>query len=71
MYLRWSRFRVVEAVYEGGVLKPLSRLDLPEGSKLIVVIKPSKSSRGLVEALRRFEVNIPEVEVERFLEERR
>ncbi|MBS7251308.1 MAG: antitoxin family protein [Candidatus Freyarchaeota archaeon] len=31
----------IEAVYEEGVFKPVERIDLPEGIRLRIVVKPS------------------------------
>ncbi len=41
--------KLVEAVYEGGVLKPLRRLDLREGERVLVIIV--RGSRGLAEVV--------------------
>ena len=35
----WSLGRVIEAVYERGVLRPLRKLDLPEGVRVRVRIE--------------------------------
>jgi len=31
--------KVIEVVYENGVFKPLKRVDLPEGSRLVILIE--------------------------------
>jgi predicted DNA-binding antitoxin AbrB/MazE fold protein len=37
----------IEAIYEGGVLRPLEQLDLPEGSRLeVILISHDKPSDG-------------------------
>ena len=37
----------IEAIYEGGVLRPLEQLDLPEGSRLeVILIRRDKSSEN-------------------------
>ena len=31
--------KIIEVIYENGVFKPLERVDIPEGSKLKIVVK--------------------------------
>ncbi len=31
--------KVIEVVYENGVFRPLKRIDLPEGSRLVILIE--------------------------------
>ncbi|MGB9628905.1 MAG: antitoxin family protein [Thermodesulfobacteriota bacterium] len=44
--------KVIEAIYENGVLKPLTRLDIKEHEKVEVIIKEktseAKRSQGIV-----------------------
>lgn len=35
------RETVIEAVYEGGVFRPLGRVDLPEGKRVRVIVEES------------------------------
>ena len=42
--------KVIEAIYENGVLKPLEKLDLKEGEKVKIEIK-SRSIKGFLKAL--------------------
>lgn len=37
-------YKSIEAVYEGGVFKPVERIDLPEGIRVRIVVKPSISA---------------------------
>ncbi|WP_244403881.1 antitoxin family protein [Pyrolobus fumarii] len=41
----------MEAVYEGGVLRPLRRVNLRDGERVVIVIV--RGSGGLAEAIRR------------------
>ena len=41
--------RVIEAVYEGGVLKPLERVDLREGQRVRIRIE-----EGIVDVVKRY-----------------
>ena len=34
-------YKTIEAVYEKGVFKPVERVDLPEGIRVRIVVKPS------------------------------
>ena len=45
--------RVIEVVYEGGVLRPLTRLNLPEGARLKVRIE----DEGLFGLLKDWRIN--------------
>ena len=47
--------REIEAVYEGGVFRPLSRVDLPEGKRVRVIVEESivDVARRIRESLRR------------------
>ena len=56
--------RVIRVRYEGGVLKPLERLDLKEGEELVVVVK----GKSFYELARRFRVEAEE-DVDRVLME--
>jgi predicted DNA-binding antitoxin AbrB/MazE fold protein len=44
--------KIIEAIYENGVLKPLTALDIKEHEKVEVIIKektsPAKMSQGIV-----------------------
>ena len=42
-----------EAVYEGGVLKPIGRVNLPEGAKVPLKVEAVKP-RGLIEFVENF-----------------
>ncbi len=68
--VRAGLVRVVEAVYEGGVLRPLQRLDLKEGQRVKIRIE-----EGIVDVARRYReeygVKLSSEDIERFLAERR
>jgi len=67
---RMSMARIVEAVYEDGVLKPLQKLNLREGQKVRIRIEES-----IVDVARRYRekhgVKLPSESIEKFLAERR
>ena len=60
--------KVIEAIYENGVFKPLEKVDLKEGEK--VKIKVEKS---LMEIIKRYQdkFKLKEADIEEFLRERR
>ncbi|MDK2464036.1 MAG: antitoxin family protein [Candidatus Korarchaeota archaeon] len=61
---------VIEAVYEGGVFRPLRKVDLPEGKRVRVVVEES-----IVDVARRlrekYRVSLSTEEIEEFLAGRR
>jgi predicted DNA-binding antitoxin AbrB/MazE fold protein len=57
----------VKVVYEGGVFKPLQEIDLREGTKAFVVLKPGR----ITNVARRFRVKVDRDVMEEFVEERR
>jgi len=50
--LGWGMVRVVRARFEGGVLKPLDKLDLREGEEVIVRIERLEERRKVLRELR-------------------
>lgn len=57
----------IEVVYENGVFKLLRDIKLKEGTKAVVLIKPSK----LLEVARKYRVKVEKDVLKEFLEERR
>jgi predicted DNA-binding antitoxin AbrB/MazE fold protein len=57
----------IRVVYEGGVFKPLQEIDLSEGTKAFVVLKPGR----IIDVARRFRVKVDRDVMEEFVEERR
>jgi len=57
----------IRVVYEGGVFKPLQEIDLIEGTKAFVVLKPGR----IINVARRFRVKVEKDVMEEFVEERR
>jgi predicted DNA-binding antitoxin AbrB/MazE fold protein len=57
----------IRVVYEGGVFKPLQEIDLSEGTKAFVVLKPGR----IINVARRFRVKVDRDVMEEFVEERR
>jgi predicted DNA-binding antitoxin AbrB/MazE fold protein len=53
--------KVIRARYEGGVLKPLGRLDLREGEEVIVSIE-ERAAHGLVELVESLRRETPKVD---------
>jgi len=54
--------RVIEAVYEKGVFKPLEKVDLPEKTKLRIKIEAVKPS-GILDIVKEFrkKINLEEI----------
>ncbi len=62
--------KVIEAVYEGGVLKPLEKVELREGEVVEIEIK-KKTSRGLSKLLEKYIVKSDVDLTKGLIEERR
>jgi predicted DNA-binding antitoxin AbrB/MazE fold protein len=57
----------IQVVYEGGVFKPLQEVDLREGTKAFVVLKPGK----ITNVARKYRVKVDQDVMSEFVEERR
>ena len=57
----------IQVVYEGGVFKPLQEIDLCEGTKAFVVLKPGR----ITNVARKFRVKVDRDVMIEFVEERR
>ncbi len=58
--------KVIEAIYENSVLKPLEKVDLKDGERVKVEIKGS-----LVDKLRKYRIKVDTDVLKEFIEERR
>ena len=60
--------KVIEAVYEDGVLKPLEKVDLKDGEKVRIRVE-----RSLIEIIKSYQerFKLGKGDVEKFLKERR
>ena len=58
--------KVIEAIYEKGVFKPLQSVKLEEGAKVLIEIK-----EGIADILEKFSRKVNEDVLKEFLEERR
>jgi len=58
--------KVIEAVYEKGVFKPLQSVELEEGTKVLIEIK-----EGIADILEKFSRKVNKDVLKEFLEERR
>ncbi len=58
--------KVIEAIYEKGVFKPLQSVELEEGAKVLIEIK-----EGIADILEKFGRKVNEDVLKEFLEERR
>jgi len=58
--------KVIEAVYENGVFKPLKKVDLKEGTKVRFEI-----GEGLADVIERYSRKVERNVLKEFLEERR
>ncbi len=59
--------KIIEAIYENGVFKPLQKVDLKNGERVKIEIK----RETLLDKLRRYRVKVNEDVLENFLKERR
>ena len=59
--------KIIEAIYENGVFKPLQKVDLKEGERVKIEIK----RETLLDKLRRYRVKVEEDVLEKFIKERR
>jgi len=57
----------IEVIYEKGVFKPLKEVDLKDGAKALVVLKP----KGIADVLEKFSREVDKDVLKEFLEERR
>lgn len=57
----------IQVVYESGVFKPLHEVDLREGTKAFVVLKPGK----ITNVARKYRVKVDQDVMSEFVEERR
>ncbi len=57
----------IQVVYEGGVFKPLQEINLCEGTKAFVVLKPEK----ITNVAKRYRIKVDRDVMEEFVEERR
>jgi len=63
--------KVIEAVYEKGVFKPLEKVDLKDGERVrITISREEKTSRGLSKILEKYVVK-SDVDITRMLVEER
>jgi len=58
--------KVIEAIYEKGVFKPLQSVELEEGTRVLIEIKG-----GIADILEKYSRKVNEDVLEEFLEERR
>lgn len=64
--------KVIEAIYENGVFKPLEKVDLKEGEKVkITISRGEKTSRGLSKLLEKYIVKSDVDLTKMLVEERR
>jgi len=57
----------IQVIYEGGVFKPLQDVDLREGTKAIVVLKPGR----ILDVARRYRIKVEKDVMLEFVGERR
>lgn len=57
----------IQVIYEGGVFKPLQDIDLQEGTKAIVVLKPGR----ILDVARRYRIKVQRDVMSEFVGERR
>lgn len=57
----------IQVIYEGGVFKPLQDIDLQEGTKAIVVLKPGR----ILDVAKRYRIKVEQDVMSEFVGERR
>jgi predicted DNA-binding antitoxin AbrB/MazE fold protein len=57
----------IEVVYEKGIFRPLEDIDLKDGTKAVVVVRP----KGIADVLEKFSRKVDKDVLKEFLEERR
>jgi len=57
----------IEVVYEKGIFRPLEDIDLKDGTKAVVVVRP----KGIADVLEKFSRKVDIDVLKEFLEERR
>ena len=57
----------IQVVYEDGVFKPLQDVDLREGTKAVVVLKPGR----IIDVARRYRIKVDRDVMSEFVGERR
>jgi len=57
----------IQVIYEDGVFKPLQDIDLQEGTKAIVVLKPGR----ILDVARRYRIKVQRDVMSEFVGERR
>lgn len=57
----------IEVVYEKGIFRPVGDIDLKDGTKAVVVVRP----KGIADVLEKFSRNVDKDVLKEFLEERR
>ncbi len=57
----------IEVVYEKGIFRPLEDIDLKDGTKAVVVLRP----KGIADVLEKFSRKVDTDVLKEFLEERR
>jgi predicted DNA-binding antitoxin AbrB/MazE fold protein len=57
----------IKVVYEKGIFKPLEDIDLKDGTKAVVVVRP----KGIADVLEKFSRKVDNDVLKEFLEERR
>jgi len=57
----------IEVVYEKGIFRPLEDIDLKDGTKAVVVVRP----KGIADVLEKFSRKVDTDVLKEFLEERR
>lgn len=57
----------IKVVYEKGIFRPLEDIDLKDGTKAVVVVRP----KGIADVLEKFSRKVDKDVLKEFLEERR
>jgi len=64
--------KVIEAIYEDGVFKPLKKINLPKGTKVkLKILKNSKELANTIKNLSKEYTHVKEDPLKNFLKQRR
>ena len=61
--------KIIEVIYEKGVFKPLKKVDLPEGSKLVILLEDFSEIDKISEDIKKITGEVPKEKILEVLDE--
>lgn len=61
--------KIIEVIYEKGVFKPLKKVDLPEGSKLVILLEDFSEIDKISEDVKKITGEVPKEKILEVLDE--